>query len=98
MNIIQRNFFRLLRCGAFQTTEVLEPMSVHKWNKLYQLATVHSVQSYVYQGLKSCQDQFALHLTDAQWKQWLTAKENDEDNDEDELLRPDKLTNPFLNR
>lgn len=98
MNIIQRNFFRLLRCGAFQTTEVLEPMSVHKWSKLYQLATVHGVQSYVYQGLKSCQDQFNLHLTEAQWKQWLTAKENDEDNDEDELLRPDKLTNPLLNR
>ena len=98
MNIIQRNFFRLLRCGAFQTTEILEPMSVHKWSKLYQLATVHNVQSYVYQGLKNCTNQFNLKLTDTQWKQWLTAKAKEEDTDEDELLRPDKLTNPLLNR
>lgn len=98
MNIIQRNFFRLLRCGAFQTTETLEPMSVHKWSKLYQLATVHNVQPYAYQGLKNCKDQFFLNLTEAQWQQWETAKANSEDYDEDELLRPDKLTNPLLNR
>lgn len=98
MNIIQRNFFRLLRSGAFQTTECLEPMSVHKWNKLYQLAAVHDVQPYVYDGLKKCKQQFNLHLTDSQWSQWEVAKANSEDNDEDELLRPDKLTNPLLNR
>ena len=98
MNIVQRNFFRLLRCGAFQTTECLEPMSVHKWNKLYQLAAVHDVQPYIYDGLKTCKQQFYLHLTDAQWNQWEVAKSINEDNDEDELLRPDKLTNPLLNR
>lgn len=98
MNIIQRNFFRLLRCGAFQASETLEPMSVHKWNKLYQLSVVHGVQPYVYDGLKKCRDQFFLNLTAAQWSQWETAKANSEDNDDDELLRPDKLTNPILNR
>lgn len=98
MNIVQRNFFRLLRCGVFQTTENLEPMSVFKWGKLYQLSLAHDVQPYVYQGLNKCKDQFFLHLTDTQWKQWEQAIGCREEQDEDELLRPDKLTNPILNR
>lgn len=99
MNIIQRNFFRLLRCGAFQTTEVIEPMSIYKWGKLYQLSIAHDVQPYVYQGLTKCKDQFFLHLTDTQWKQWQQAiGSREEDDDEGELLRPDKLTNPILNK
>ena len=39
MNIIQRNFFRLIKCGVYGTAEELEPMSIHKWQKLYQMVS-----------------------------------------------------------
>jgi len=98
MNIIQRNLFRLLRCGAFQTKETVEPMSVFKWNKLYQLAIMHNVQPYAYKGLMQCRNQFFLKLTDAQWINWEQTIEQQEEEEDEELLRPDKLTNPILNR
>lgn len=99
MNIIQRNFFRLLKCGVYGTAETLEPMSIHKWNKLYQMAQLHNVQPFIYQGLCKCKSQFFLKLTPQQWQQWETATFlQQQDNDEEELLRPYKLTNPLLNR
>ena len=101
MNIIQRNFFRLLRCGAFKTTEQLEPMSVFKWDRLCQLAVMHNVVLYVYDGLQQCKGQFFLKLTENQWNNWqkLVNDTNSplQDVDSDEFLRADHLTNPLLN-
>lgn len=101
MNIVQRNFFRLIRCGAFGTEEQVEPMSVCKWQKLYQLALMHDVTEPVYDGLLRCRDQFLLHLTDKQWEQWAkTAGEKQkapQPDEEDDFLRADHLTNPVLN-
>ena len=98
MNTIQRNFFRLLRCGVFNTTETLEPMSVHKWDKLHQLSILHDVQPYAYKGLKKCKEQFFVNLTEAQWIQWAQVTEAQKNDEEEELLKPYKLTNPILNR
>ena len=98
MNTIQRNFFRLLRCGVFNTTETLEPMSVHKWDKLLQLSILHDVQLYAYKGLEKCKDQFFVNLNKTQWMQWAQLTENKSSDDEEELLKPYKLTNPILNR
>ena len=104
MNIIQRNFFRLIRSGALGKQEQVEPMSVCKWGKLYQLAVIHNVADYVYEGLQQCRDQFFLHLTEKQWNQWqntideLKRKPYQDDEEEDEFLRADHLTNPILNR
>lgn len=39
MDIIQRNFLKLLKCGAFGQREQLEPMSAWKWKRLYQTLT-----------------------------------------------------------
>ena len=98
MNTIQRNFFRLLRCGVFNTTETLEPMSVYKWGKLHQMSILHDVQPYAYKGLEMCKDQFFVNLTKNQWMQWAQVTENKTSDDEEELLKPYKLTNPILNR
>ena len=104
MNIVQRNFFRLLRSGAFNMTEQVEPMSVYKWKQLYQLAIVHDVSDYIYKGLKDCRDQFYLHLTDEQWQLWektyqdMKNKPHDDEEEENIFLRADHLTNPLLNR
>ena len=38
MNVLTRNYFRMLRNGAFGEHEALEPMSKYKWNALYQRA------------------------------------------------------------
>lgn len=101
MDIIQRNLFRLLRSGAFNSIEKLEPMSAFKWECLYQLAVMHDVIPYAYKGLLNCRDQFFLRLTDKHWKEWETAanksKGQDMNEEEDEFLRPDHLTNPLLN-
>ena len=104
MNIIKRNFFRLLRSGAFDSSnEPIEPMSVFKWQKLYQFSVMHDVVAYVYQGIEHNKHSFFLHLTDKQWREWQKAAEEDRaqshdlNDEEDEFLRSDHLTNPVLN-
>lgn len=99
MNIIQRNFFRLIKCGVYGTAEALEPMSIHKWNKLYQMGHLHNVNPFIYQGLLKCKDQFNLKLLPQQWQQWELANfQQMQDADDEELLRPYNLTNPIINR
>lgn len=74
-------------------------MSIHKWQKLYQMGQLHNVNPFVYQGLLKCKDQFTLKLQPQQWQQWELAHfQQMQDADEEELLRPYKLTNPLLNR
>lgn len=103
MDIIQRNFFRLLRSGALGINELVEPMSAFKWDSLYQLSVMHDVTPYVYKGILKCKEQFFLHLTPKQWEVWKKAadkalqEQQTADEEEDEFLRPDHLTNPVLN-
>ena len=52
-NIINRNFFRLLRNGAFNTPEKLEPMSAFKWQRLHQIAEMQDVEPFVAQGMRN---------------------------------------------
>lgn len=104
MNIIQRNFFRLIRYSTSGIEEQIEPMSVFKWEQLYQLALMHDVAETVYEGLEKSRNQFFLHQTDQQWKRWEKTAEDlrkhprNDDAEEDEFLRADHLTNPLLNR
>jgi hypothetical protein len=104
MDIVQRNLFRLIRSGAFEQKEQVEPMSAFKWGKLHQLAIMHDVADYVYKGLQRNKEQFFLRLTDKQWSQWETTmnelrkKPRNDDEEPDEFLRADHLTNPLLNR
>ena len=70
MNIIQRNFYRLIRNGLFGHQEIIEPMSAFKWSKLFQLAVMHEVVVPVWQGLQKSKNQFQLHLTQQQWELW----------------------------
>ena len=44
MDIIKRNFFRLMRSGAFNEKEALEPMSAFKWRRLYQMVEAQRVE------------------------------------------------------
>lgn len=95
MNIIERNFFRLLRAGAFATEEAIEPLSAWKWNRLFQLSEMHDVSPVVYEGIKRCSDQFFVQVPEPLLQQWSQVKSHSaEDND---LLMSDHLTNPILN-
>jgi hypothetical protein len=105
MDIVQRNLFLLLRSGAFQTTEDIEPMSAFKWGRLYQLAVMHNIVPFVYDGIIRNKNQFFLHLTEKQKRDWEKAiadyraqERKNDDLEGDEFLRPDRLTNPLLNR
>lgn len=52
MDIITRNFFRLLRSGAWQEDEALEPMSHFKWERLGQMVHAQHVEAAVREGLQ----------------------------------------------
>lgn len=47
MDIILRNYYRMLRNGAFGENEPLEPMSDHKWRKIYRMAGNDHVMQYL---------------------------------------------------
>lgn len=102
MDIIERNFYRLLRAGAFGTEEQLEPLSAWKWNRLYQLSEMHDVSPIIYKGIECLRGQFFLQIPEELLATWRAAVESRTDSDtdvegENDLLAPDHLTNPVLN-
>ena len=74
-------------------------MSVSKWNKVYQLALMHQVVPSVYAGIQQCKNQFFLHLSEKQIKEWektnIEVGQTNKQEEENELLRADHLTNPL---
>ena len=70
MDITTRNFFRLLRAGAFGTTEEIEPLSAWKWKRLYQLSLMQGVSALMFDGLMRCNDQFFVQLPDGLKEEW----------------------------
>ena|SRR5574344_92689 len=57
MNVITRNFFRLLSVGAFNETSDIEPMSLFKWNKLSRMIQAQDVVAFAVKGLEHFQRQ-----------------------------------------
>lgn len=95
MDIIQRNFLKLLKCGAFGQREQLEPMSAWKWKRLYQLSQMHDVTPWVYEGILTSRDDFFLQIRPelmTQWKESAIEADTVIVKDEEQ-----KLTNPLLN-
>ena len=72
-SIIERNFYRLLRSGAFGTEEAIEPMSVWKWGRLYHLSEMHDVAMYIHKGIERCSGQFFVQIPQALVEQWRQA-------------------------
>ena len=65
MDIVTRNFFRLLSAGAFGKQDKVEPMSAYKWQKVLQLSILHDVETEAFQGLDVMGNQFAVQLVSA---------------------------------
>ena len=76
-------------------------MSAFKWERLYQIAMLHDVIPYAYQGITNCRPQFFMRLTNKQELTWKRANEeitaHQTEEEEDTFLRADTLTNPVLN-
>ena len=101
MDVTTRNFFRLLRAGAFHTQEDIEPLSVWKWKRLYQLSLLYDVATPVYEGIKCCRNQFFLQLPkelDDIWQHAGRSRSEEEEEERNEFLYPYRLTHPLLNR
>ena len=62
MNIIERNIFRLLRTGAFNVKEDIEPMSAFKWRRLYQMIVAQNLTPVFAQGVDIYKDDERLNL------------------------------------
>lgn len=60
MNIIKRNFLRLLRLGAFGENEVIEPMSKFKWEVIFHIANIHNVVGLIFDDIAKNKENEAL--------------------------------------
>ena len=90
MNITTRNFLRLLRAGAFDYDEPIEPMSAWKWKRVYEVACEQGVARIVYRGIQLLSDQFFLQIPEVQMALWRKAIAQPAPIDEEQALR---LTN-----
>ena len=95
MDIIQRNFLRLLKYGAFGQREQIEPMSAWKWNRLFHISQMHDVTPWVYDGILAYKDDFFLQIRPQQMEAWQQAAIDADTEIQKE--EEQKLTNPLLN-
>ena len=93
MDIIRRNFLRLLRAGAFEQDERIEPMTEWKWERLYQISHLHQVTPCIAEGIRRSKDDFFLQVKPDLWRRF----EEDQTEMIEEFGRQE-LTNPLLNR
>lgn len=63
-NIILRNFFRLMRSGAFGDKSKIESMSPFKWRRLYDMVESQKVVSVFARGINRHQHDEGLNLPD----------------------------------
>lgn len=98
MDIVTRTFFKLLALGAFNEKDSMEPMSACKWRSLFRLAAMHDVMPIISLGMKNHADDFFMQVPNELPRMQSDAKETKDTEEEDnEMLQPDHLTNPLLN-
>lgn len=51
MNILARNFIKLLSAGTFNVEDTVEPMSEYKWKRLLSAAETYKVQDFIGNGI-----------------------------------------------
>ena len=62
MDIVKRNFFKLLRSGALNEFDTLEPMSPYKWRRLMGIAQAQRVGDIALRGLRNHQYDKGIEL------------------------------------
>jgi len=70
MDVIRRNFFRLIKNSVFGGDEMVEPMSNWKWNQLLVMAGEHGVDAIVMDGLRPFIQNGSLRLKKDLLEKW----------------------------
>lgn len=65
MDVIQRNFFRILSSGAFNSQSNIEPMSPFKWRRLMQMVDAQQVIPIFVKGINKHSLDEGLRLPDS---------------------------------
>ena len=65
MDVIQRNFFRILSSGAFNSQSNIEPMSPFKWRRLMQMVDAQQVIPVFVKGISKHSLDEGLRLPDS---------------------------------
>lgn len=97
MDIIQRNFFRILRAGAFDSDESMEPMSAFKWRRLYQMVEAQNLEHVFAEGADKTVKDKRFNMPKTLWdkvKVNLPGAEESKEITEDEV----RFSSGFLNR
>lgn len=89
MDVITRNFFRLLRSGALNEYEPLEPMSTFKWNRLKQMVLAQHVESSTQKGIRHHQYDEMMNIPQ---------RLIEDSHDETPVAQHPRLSNKLLNR
>lgn len=92
MNVVQRNFLRLLSAGTFGTSDSIEAMSPFKWRQLFRLASLHDVSTLVFDGITRMESQFNVSLPADLYEQW---RKNVIDVEQDNARKNEVITNIF---
>jgi hypothetical protein len=94
MDIIRRNFFRLLRAGVMDEANGIEPMSSYKWQRLAELLRQQNVVALAVRGLQSCHDDKRMNMPEALREELFKEAESQQCEIFDTEAR---LSNPLLN-
>ena len=97
MDVIQRNFFRILSSGAFGTQSSIEPMSPFKWRRLMQMVEEQQVTSIFINGIAAHSMDEGLNLPDAIIAE-LRTKMGDSKTLTAKVPKVVRLSNSLLNR
>ena len=88
MNVITRNLFSLLRSGALNEYEPIEPMSEFKWKRLEQIVNAQHVENTAWKGVRNHQYDEMMNIPEHLIK---------ESSPTDTQQQPAQLSNRFLN-
>lgn len=104
MDIIQRNFFKLIRSGAFNDKSTIEAMSSFKWRRLYEIVMFQNVLDYFVRGVNNNANDKNLNLPaklidEIQAKLDLQDEKQSSRQEDDKIIGNDaELSNKWLNK
>lgn len=104
MDIIQRNFFKLIRSGAFNDKSTIEAMSSFKWRRLYEIVMFQNVLDYFVRGVNNNANDKNLNLPaklidEIQAKLDLQDEKQSSRQEDDKIIGDDaELSNKWLDK
>ena len=98
IHIVSRNFLRLLRAGAFNDYEPLEPMSAFKWDVLARMAEQQSLVHFFAQAVNAFQYESSAQLPSVTAQHFRVFSNMAATANEEPAAHAARMHNYFLNR